>query len=60
MKGLGIYKVEYYGTHPRGGWSVTLHDRVLAKSDKEALEKFHEKHPEIRVATVVNWELADY
>lgn len=59
MKGLGIYKVEYYGTHPKG-WSTTLHDRVLANSEKEALKKFYEKHPDKKVATVVNWELADY
>lgn len=60
MKGLGIYKVEFYETHPKAGWSMTRYDRVLAKSNKEALEKFREKHPEVRVATVVNWELADY
>lgn len=60
MKGLGIYKVEYYETHPRGGWTMTLYNKVLANNDKEALEKFYKKHPEIKIATVVNWELADY
>ena len=60
MKGLGIYKVEYRGTHPRGGWSMTLYNNVLAKSDKEALKKFHERRPEIKTATVVDWEIADY
>ena len=60
MKKLGIYKVEYYETHPTGGWAITAHNKVLATSKEEALEKFYKKHPNKKFATVVNWEIADY
>ena len=60
MKGFGVYKIEYYGVHSRGGWSITLQDNVLAKSDTEALNKFYKKHPEIKSATVIDWVLINY
>ena len=60
MKGFGVYKIEYYGVHPRTAWLITFQDNVLAKSDTEALNKFYKKHPEIKSATVVDWVLINY
>lgn len=55
-----IYKIEYYVTDKRFGWNNTKHDMVLATSEETALKKFKEKHPDIKVATVVNIFYADY
>lgn len=51
-----IYKIQYYERDSRFGWSNTVHDNVLAKSEAEALKKFDEYHNNtVKIRTVVNW-----
>ena len=57
---MTIYKIQYYKTDPNFGWSNTIYDNVLAKTENQALEKFDKKHPNIKVRTIVNWITADY
>lgn len=57
---MAVYKIQYYTTHPKGGWSQTVYDNVLATNEKEAMQKFTEKRPEVKVATIVNWVYIDY
>lgn len=56
---MAVYKIQYYTTHPKG-WSQTVYDNVLATNEKEAMQKFTEKRPEVKVATIVNWVYIDY
>ena len=56
----GIFKVECYEQDKYFGWTITACDNILATCEDEALEKFHIKHPDIKVATVVNYVYADY
>ena len=61
MKRMAIYKIQYYKKDPHFGWSNTVHDNVLAKSEAEALKKFDEHHNNtVKTRTVVNWQFADY
>lgn len=58
---MAIYKIQYYETDSRFGWSNTVYDNVLAKSEAEALKKFDEYHNNtVKTRTVVNWQFADY
>lgn len=59
-KTLYVFKIEYYERDARFGWLNTVHDNVLANSEKEALEKFYIQHGKDTVATVVNWIIIDY
>lgn len=38
-----VYKIGYYEEDKRFGWTNTLYDNVIAKSEKEALAKFYFK-----------------
>lgn len=49
-----VYKIGYYEEDKRFGWTNTLYDNVIAKSEKEALAKFYLKHDANVVSFVLN------
>ena len=57
---MTIYTIEYYEKDKNFGWTNTMHDKVFAKSEKEALAKFDRKHPGKSPRTITNYVIADY
>lgn len=55
-----VYKIGYYKEDQRFGWTNTLYDNVIAKSEKEALVKFYLKHDANVVSFILNWIEIDY
>lgn len=55
-----VYKIGYYEEDKRFGWTNTLYDNVIAKSEKEALAKFYLKHDAKVVSFIADYIVIDY
>lgn len=60
MATSNIYIIEYYKENPQFHWTDTVRDKVLAKSETQATNKFKKKHPNIKTFTIVNVHYSDY